>query len=81
MPTLFLITYIIGIPISYAILEEFDDAANPHEGFIILLMCAIWPFILFMLFLTIGLYPIYWLTKKLITIFKSYQNDKKRRIK
>lgn len=74
MPILFLITYIIGMPISYAIIECFDDTTEADNS-INLLICAMWPAMLFMLFLAIALYPTYWLTKKLITIFKSYQNE------
>ena len=67
--------YIICIPITLAIIEYLTNDKDP----IFLLMSVLWPVALCYEIISIILYPFYWIAKKLLNYFKSYQNDKKRR--
>lgn len=69
--------YIMGIPITIAIIEYLEN----DEDIVYFLVAALWPVPLFYSIMYVILYPFYWITKKLLNHFKSYQNDKKRRIK
>lgn len=68
-------TYIICIPITLAIIEYLTN----DEHTLFYLMAMLWPVVLGYEIISIILYPFYWITKKLLNYFKSYQNDKKRR--
>ena len=59
--TLPLWIYLIGIPITYAIMEDPKDK-GPFET--APMVAVLWPVILVGLIYTILIYPFYWITKK-----------------
>lgn len=59
---LILLIYLIGIPITYAIVEDPKDK-GPFE--IALMVAALWPITLLYCICVILVYPFYWITKKI----------------
>lgn len=58
------IIYLIGIPITYAIVEDPNDK-GPYKRNDEMLSATLWPIILLANILTIIMYPIYWITKQI----------------
>ena len=61
-PILILTFYLIGIPITYAIIEDPKDK-GPFEA--APMVAVLWPIALLGLIYTILTYPFYWITKKI----------------
>ena len=58
------IIYLIGIPITYAIVEDPNDK-GPYKINDAMFPATLWPIVLLMTILTIIMYPIYWITKQI----------------
>ena len=62
LPILVIGIYLIGIPITYAIMEDPKDK-GPFEA--APMIAALWPLMLLYCIYTILIYPFYWVTKKI----------------
>ena len=62
LPILIIGTYLIGIPIVYAIIEDPNDK-GPFEA--AAMSATIWPIMLLFFIFLILAYPFYWITKKI----------------
>lgn len=54
--------YLIGIPITYAIMEGPEDN-YPFNG--TLMTATLWPVLIIYIVLMLFMYPFYWITKKI----------------
>lgn len=61
-PILILTFYLIGIPITYAIMEDPKDKGPFEEA---PMVAVLWPIMILGLIWTILAYPFYWITKKI----------------